>query len=89
MSLKGILKQRTEDLDVKKFALRCMEETESFEYTKQTLKKYYIMLQQQIAELGGNVGLGMMSYDVYTRTNICIVHIIDQLAAGGNLNFAS
>jgi len=50
----NILKQRTEDVDVKKYAVNYMDETNSLEYTRErliTLKKEVL---QHIADLGGH-----------------------------------
>jgi hypothetical protein len=37
--LKDIIKQRTNDIELKKYAVKLLEEFGSFEYTIQTLKK--------------------------------------------------
>jgi len=68
------LKQHTTDVDLKKFALSCMEETNSFEYTRGVLRGLYREMMQEIEALGGNPPL---------------VKIIDSLAASGNLFAAS
>jgi geranylgeranyl diphosphate synthase type 3 len=65
-----ILKQKTEDVDIKKFALHCMEQTRSFEYTRGVLRALLQELQTRIAELGGNPPLE---------------HIIKVLAESGSL----
>ncbi|ORX96145.1 geranylgeranyl pyrophosphate synthase [Basidiobolus meristosporus CBS 931.73] len=55
--LLNILKQRTLDKDVKKFAVHLMEKTNSFEYTFERLQVYEKQARQEIARLGGNVKL--------------------------------
>lgn len=52
--LSNILRQRTEDLDLKKFAIQCVEKSGSFEYTRQVLLKLEAELLAEITTLGGN-----------------------------------
>jgi len=52
-----ILKQRTEDVDLKKYALSIMEKTGSFEYTKRELQQYYELIMNEIKRLGGHSDL--------------------------------
>jgi len=49
-----ILKQKTEDVDIKKYALSIMEKTGSFEYTTRIVADYKNKVLQCIQELGGN-----------------------------------
>lgn len=56
--LSNILRQRTEDVSLKEFAIQCVEKSGSFEYTRQVLRKLEAELLGEIAELGGNPILG-------------------------------
>eukprot|EP00698_Gefionella_okellyi_P015119 TRINITY_DN4243_c0_g1_i1.p1 TRINITY_DN4243_c0_g1~~TRINITY_DN4243_c0_g1_i1.p1 ORF type:complete len:337 (-),score=51.88 TRINITY_DN4243_c0_g1_i1:25-945(-) len=68
--LRSILKQRTEDVDIKRYAVRLMEESNSFQYTREKLQGYYNQLQVMVAEFGGNRYLS---------------GIVDQLAASADI----
>jgi len=50
----NILKQRTEDPSLKKFALEQMERTGSFEYTRKRIGSLYDNVKKEIEKLGGN-----------------------------------
>ncbi|KAJ3215035.1 Geranylgeranyl pyrophosphate synthase [Dinochytrium kinnereticum] len=52
--LASILRQRTTDLDVKKYAIRLMEKTKTFEATISKLKEIEETARAEIARLGGN-----------------------------------
>jgi len=60
-----ILKQKTEDVELKKYALTIMEKTDSFVYTKKVMDEYANRILVQIKELGGNKELE--SVVVYLR----------------------
>jgi len=49
-----ILKQKTEEVDIKKYALTLMEKTHSFEYTRKVLEEYHEKVLKSIHDLGGN-----------------------------------
>jgi len=49
-----ILKQKTEEVEIKKYALSLMEKTHSFEYTKKVLEEYREQITKSIRDLGGN-----------------------------------
>jgi geranylgeranyl diphosphate synthase type 3 len=53
----SILKQRTEDPALKRYAVRCLEETGSFKYTRDLLAGLEADLAAQIQGLGGNAPL--------------------------------
>ena len=53
-ALQNILKQRTEDVDVKRFACNLMKETGSMEYTRKFFEASKGRVLQFIADLGGN-----------------------------------
>ncbi|KAI9143072.1 geranylgeranyl pyrophosphate synthase [Paraphysoderma sedebokerense] len=55
--LLNILKQHTEDPNLKQYALALMERTDSFNYTKNYLQKLESETRIQISELGGNKAL--------------------------------
>eukprot|EP00049_Salpingoeca_infusionum_P010415 m.178558 g.178558 ORF g.178558 m.178558 type:complete len:342 (+) comp14639_c0_seq36:156-1181(+) len=52
--LLNILKQRTEDIDLKKHCLECMRKTGSFEYTIGVLNELETQARARIQDLGGN-----------------------------------
>jgi len=52
--LLSILKQRTNDVELKKYAVKYMEQTGSFEYTRNILKGLHEDIVQEIDRLGGN-----------------------------------
>jgi geranylgeranyl diphosphate synthase type 3 len=53
----NILKQRTEDVGLKKFAVKLMYETGSFDYTRRALIEIHRELLVQLEALGGNKAL--------------------------------
>lgn len=55
--LRNILKQRTKDLAVKKYAVKYMQECGAFEFTKKELKKIRARIDLKLAALGGNEGI--------------------------------
>jgi geranylgeranyl pyrophosphate synthase len=52
-----ILKQRTQDADLKKHAIDILTHAGSFEYTRKRLREYEQEARQEILRLGGNTGL--------------------------------
>eukprot|EP01104_Vermistella_antarctica_P013620 TRINITY_DN4154_c0_g1_i1.p1 TRINITY_DN4154_c0_g1~~TRINITY_DN4154_c0_g1_i1.p1 ORF type:complete len:171 (+),score=51.94 TRINITY_DN4154_c0_g1_i1:241-753(+) len=66
--LLNILKQRTEDVELKKHALRYMEETKSFEYTLKVIKTLYDEVVVEITNLGGNETLLSIMDDLFAFT---------------------
>jgi len=50
----GILRQRTEDVELKKYCLTLLENFGSLRYTRHTLEKIDAELRAEIAKLGGN-----------------------------------
>lgn len=60
-TLVQILKKRTEDVEVKKFAVRLMHKKGSFRYTYNVLQRLYHDITKQLRELGGHKALqGLM-----------------------------
>lgn len=55
--LLNILRQKTEDVDVKKHAVKWMEHTGSMTYTRDTLKVLHAEVLSAISDLGGHVRL--------------------------------
>ena len=55
--LLNILRQKTEDVDVKKHAVQWMERTGSMTYTRDTLKVLHSEVIVEIEELGGHLTL--------------------------------
>jgi geranylgeranyl diphosphate synthase, type III len=55
--LLNILRQKTEDVDVKKHAVKWMEHTGSMTYTRDTLKVLHSEVLSAINDLGGHVRL--------------------------------
>jgi len=61
--LQSILKQRTNDIDLKKHAISLMKEVGSFEYSRKKLDTLKAEIQEEIKILGGNIVLeGLMLY---------------------------
>eukprot|EP00455_Lapot_gusevi_P002875 TRINITY_DN11187_c0_g1_i6.p1 TRINITY_DN11187_c0_g1~~TRINITY_DN11187_c0_g1_i6.p1 ORF type:complete len:212 (-),score=21.98 TRINITY_DN11187_c0_g1_i6:152-787(-) len=52
--LLNILKQRTEDVAIKRYAVQFMQQCGSFEYTRGVLRELYQEILTTIEELGGN-----------------------------------
>ncbi|XP_032639020.1 geranylgeranyl pyrophosphate synthase isoform X2 [Chelonoidis abingdonii] len=52
--VQNILRQRTENVDIKKYCVHYLENVGSFEYTRQTLQKLESEAYKQIESLGGN-----------------------------------
>ncbi|XP_065839223.1 geranylgeranyl pyrophosphate synthase-like [Oscarella lobularis] len=50
----NILRRKTEDLEVKKYAVDCLEEAGSFEYTRSVLQDLETKLLAEVERLGGN-----------------------------------
>lgn len=50
----NILRQRTENIDLKKFAISCIENTGSFEYTRKVLADLETKSLNEVQKLGGN-----------------------------------
>eukprot|EP00039_Didymoeca_costata_P008039 m.107256 g.107256 ORF g.107256 m.107256 type:complete len:309 (+) comp13920_c0_seq2:133-1059(+) len=55
--VRNILRQRTEDAELKRHAIKCMEKSGSFEYTRNVLNDLEKQLLDEIEHLGGNPGL--------------------------------
>jgi len=54
----NILRQRTEDNDLKRHAVQCMERLGSFSYTETVLNELVSQAKAEIERLGGNILLG-------------------------------
>eukprot|EP00128_Syssomonas_multiformis_P006388 Colp12_sorted_trinity150504_noHs@3683 len=70
--VQNILRKRTEDIDLKKYCVKYIEKTGSFEYTRKVLSDLEATLRQNIVELGGSPVLEKMINDLakaYTSTN--------------------
>ncbi|XP_053431439.1 geranylgeranyl pyrophosphate synthase-like [Nycticebus coucang] len=52
--VQNILRQRTENIDIKKYCVHYLEEVGSFEYTRNTLKELESKAYKQIDACGGN-----------------------------------
>ena len=52
--VQNILRQRTENVDIKKYCVHYLENVGSFEYTRNTLKELEAEAYKQIESLGGN-----------------------------------
>ena len=53
----NIIRQRTNDLEVKKYCVSLLDKFGSFKYTLQILDELDLKVRQEIAKLGGNVHL--------------------------------
>jgi len=60
----NILKQKTEDPSLKKFAVEQMERTGSFEYTRKRIGTLYDNVKKEIEKLGGNQELEQVIEEV-------------------------
>ncbi|KAK2736192.1 geranylgeranyl pyrophosphate synthetase [Myotisia sp. PD_48] len=58
LQLLNILKQKTEDDDVKNYAIRYIESTGSFEYCRQKLSSLTSDARNMVHDLGADVGMG-------------------------------
>ncbi|XP_069461360.1 geranylgeranyl pyrophosphate synthase-like [Ambystoma mexicanum] len=52
--VQNILRQRTENMEIKKYCVQYLEKVGSFEYTRQTLKELESEMYREIEKLGGN-----------------------------------
>ena len=52
--LMNILRQRTNDVDVKRYAIQLLEDAGSFEYTREQMKLLDNKIRQEIEKLNGN-----------------------------------
>ena len=52
--LKNILRQRTQDIEVKKYAIKLLEDAGSFEYTRTQMKSLDGEIRKEIGNLNGN-----------------------------------
>jgi len=62
--ISSIVKQRTTDIDVKKFCVQLLEKTGSFEYTAKVLKALRVEIDEQLKALGGNAFLEKLMNDL-------------------------
>lgn len=65
----NILKQRTEDMDIKRHAVDYMESVGSFRYTLDVLNALYAQCESEVAKLGGNPKLLAILVDLHKTTN--------------------
>ena len=54
MLIKDILRQRTRDVEVKKYCITLLDKFGSFEYTRETLNQLDHDAREEIDSLGGN-----------------------------------
>ena len=52
-----ILRQRTEEVEVKKYCISLIEKEGSFEYTKEVLENLDKQIRDEVSKLGGNIFL--------------------------------
>lgn len=50
----NILRQRTKDLDIKRYCVSLMEKAGSFDYTRQTMTDLDLEARNEVRKLGGN-----------------------------------
>jgi len=67
--LKSILKQKTEDANLKQHAVKFMESVEAFSYTEKVLADLQKKIRQQIADFGGNNALSHL-LDILEKNKI-------------------
>jgi geranylgeranyl diphosphate synthase type 3 len=49
-----ILKQKPQSIELKQYALKLMEATNTFDYTKQYLRDLFIDIQEEVGKFGNN-----------------------------------
>lgn len=54
VKLTHILRQRTEEIEVKKYAVKLLKEAGSFAYTKSVLEDLDARVRREVQKLGGN-----------------------------------
>lgn len=70
LQLINILKQRTQDEEVKKYAVKYMEGTGSFEYTRKVVKELKSKAWTLITEMDGGTGKGNEIKKILERMNL-------------------
>lgn len=70
LQLLNILKQKTQDEAVKRYAVSYMEQTGSFDYTKQRLKGLAIRAKEMIKSLDGGQGEGEAALAILEKMNL-------------------
>ena len=60
----NILRQRTTDLELKKYCVKLLENYGSFEYTRKVLEGLDQKVRQEVEKLGGNVHLVKLMDDL-------------------------
>jgi len=66
----NILKQKTQDEDVKRYAVKYMESTGSFEYSKKVIRELKIKAVQLIQEMDGGTGKGDAIKKILDRMDV-------------------
>ncbi len=66
MTSQDILKQKTESIEVKNYAVEYMKSQDSFTYTKKVAEQYKTSTIQKITELGGNEELVKLIEELWT-----------------------
>eukprot|EP00761_Pharyngomonas_kirbyi_P003023 gb/GECH01003027.1/.p1 GENE.gb/GECH01003027.1/~~gb/GECH01003027.1/.p1 ORF type:complete len:243 (+),score=58.04 gb/GECH01003027.1/:1-729(+) len=67
--LQNILMKKTSDLEMKKYALKIMEETESLNYTRKELERLKKSIEEQINTFGGNQKLIRIIESLHSQLN--------------------
>jgi len=70
LELINILKQKTQDEDVKRYAVKYMESTGSFEYSKKVIRELKIKAVQLIQEMDGGTGKGDAIKKILDRMDV-------------------
>merc|ERR1719189_1190787 len=65
--LKNILRQRTQEIDVKRYAIKLLEDAGSFEYTRSQMRLLDNKIREEIDKLNGNDVLIQVMYDLRNR----------------------
>ena len=68
------MRQRTNDVEVKKYAIQLLEDAGSFEYTRQQMKQLDSKIRREVEKLNGNQLLKklldeMQNWNSYHSTN--------------------
>ena len=62
--IRTIVRQRTDEVDVKKYCVQLLRRTGSFDYAADKLKALKVQIETQLKEIGGNAGLKKLMNDL-------------------------
>ena len=77
--LMSILRQRTEDLEVKRHAVEYMKECGALKYTREVLRELRATIETEISELGGHANLSRLLLHLDSELDTPVVNLIDKM----------